>query len=252
MAPDYPDWMFGYDAQEGARRGEMGVAASRTGSVLWSTSFENGLAEFTESAPAEGTAVRSSLYSFHGAVSCRLITGAVFLDQAGLWKRITPVVYTKAGVEIYFMDQGGGGDEYKSFTLLLHLLDAAAPTKDVRAEFVITRDGSGNGFIQLEDADAGFVTLPFTLPYFFVPAGGVGNVTYFHQIKMTVDFTKSPPEYSKLIIDGVEYDISAYHPPITTNLLQRSAFEIIATLWTFEAVSHAGFIDAWTLTINEP
>jgi len=208
------------------------VTFNREGNVLLLDTFEYGLGRWNSSAIAPSTVEVSAAWSRYGAYSVKFDVAA---DAAkyGLVDTYLPYpVKSKYGLEfslqingyvdiIYVNMNFADGAQAQNYTIYAY----------PNAEKIILRD-----------QDAGLVT--FTDDWRIRNTGG-----NFHTFKLVCDIVDQ--YYQRLIVNDVEYDLTAYRPRVTTN---TAASRVFVRLQFYGSNSGAGvaYLDDVIITQNEP
>jgi hypothetical protein len=255
MPRDYPDWMAGFDTQEGARRQVQGAGASETGLVLWSSSFEEGLSEWIIDAAEGGSVAVMGNDAYRGGTSARITTLAVTDDTKSLLQFVRPLKTGKIGVEVFLKPMTYALSGSQTVSVVLYVSNPDWTLGYCSADLQIRNDGTTHGAVWVLGGLGSYVDTGIRVGSFFINEGLGYYLLSWHQFKLVLDADNSDPLYAyydKLIYDGKEYDLSAYATirGDPTGL----PYGILAgvRLTTDEMVAHSVNVDQMTVTYDEP
>ena len=221
------------DLGELAARVGSPVTFDRRGDVVWFDDFEQPGGKWQIATSGVGaTVVRNYVSARNGTFSLNMITGDAVDNYATISRRMPMFNDQRVGVEanIEFSDN----------------------TKYTRL-WVQWYDGTNytTGAVRYNDLTPGFEVLtPGSVWVAITPTIGLYSTLHlWHNIKLVVDYETD--KYVRLMVDGVEYDLSAYS---LTSLASADYPNLFISLQVTNAAAgnHGIFLDDFIVTINEP
>ena len=242
MAHGQPDFGMYSLASTIYKLADMGELAARLGSidtfdrrgdVVWLDDFEDNIAKWLVTSLGTGAGVALSTEAArNGAKSAKITTGNAQNDYASIAKYLGSLVTGEVGAEI-------------SFTLSDSLIKVML--------YLFYYDGTNQHFAGID------YRLDNDTLYYVNAAGGTSVIAagvalaasqyLFHTIKLVIDLKND--KYARLILDGVEYDLSSYSYQVTASA--AGPFFIMQ----FEAQTNVAdnisiYADDAIITQNEP
>ncbi len=255
MARDYPDWLANFDTQEGARRTALGVGGAETGVVLWSSSFEDGLAEWIIDGAESALIECRTDSAYRGGVSARLTTNAVLDDVTSLLQFVRPLKTGRMGIEVYLKPMTYALSGEQTVRIVMYVSNPDWTNGYLSMDLEIRNTATVHGAVWVLGSGGVYQDTGIRLGSFFINDGVLYYLLAFHQFKIIADFDDHDPlymDYVKLIYDGKEYDLSAFQSirGDATGL----PYGILAgvRIKTNEAVAHSVNVDSLTVTYSEP
>jgi hypothetical protein len=215
-----------------ARLGSI-VTLDRRGNVLWLDNFDDGIGAWGVALYGTGAAAASSTTYFRsGGNSFKLTGGSDGALCVNVWADLQYSIPSKMGMEFCIstnvdVDHVDAHLWYQSSSI------GYWPTVHI---------DRNNDRIQIEDRDAGAVTV-------VTPTSFCDDLYHFHSIKLVVDVLTG--KYTRLIVDGIAYDLSSYNIPT----LAASAHALISPVfYVYSDTGQNGIahLDNVIITQNEP
>jgi hypothetical protein len=252
MPRDYPDWMGGFDGQEDARRTDQGIIMGQTGRVLWSTSFDEGLAEWQADLDPTATIKLTTLRSYSGGTSLYMEAAAGVGNSALIDRFIAPADADKYGVELFFHSALSAYGGYQDFGIALNVKYGDGASEYVLGGVTIRRTASLDGEIMVYTTGGAEIDTGYSVPGFFIHSAGAYNPAWWHYIKYVADYLGAGSYNRILNIDGKEYDLSSWLMQVSTVADGKRYVYLVIGLANSEAHVNACYIDKLVVTYNEP
>lgn len=228
------------NAELAARLGAK-TTIQRSGQVIYSTDFRDGMAEWGTSVVGAATV---NLLANRGIISqecVRLYAGVLAGEIASMTKRMPIIDAPSAAIEFYFDMAMDGLTHAGALRFLLEI-----DWHQKKYEFSGLLVGNTNN-LELDYEDAGgaphvlTIHLPMVLKENSIPP-------YWHYVKLTVN--PENERYKSIIIDDVAYDLTPYfhHGKGLTFPGQISA----TYSYTYTGTTAYIYIGSTVITINEP
>jgi len=220
------------DNAELAARLKSIVTFDRAGDVVWLDDFECGINNWYTAVAGVGAFVRHDAEACrNGGFSMKLNTGDAVNNWAYAYHNIPLPVTSRIGFEISFTCHGSLGDhEFR------HLVRDPDWQHDARLRFL-----PNSSELQYYNTAAGWTT--FVNGLVLLSAQWI-----FHTVKLVIDL--STQRYVRAIVDGNQYDMTAYGYRYTANLLPSEWQCAVQIRTGVIANIHAWFDDA-IVTQNE-
>jgi hypothetical protein len=252
MAGDYPDWMKGFDPWEGARRARGGLVASQTGKVVFATSLEYGLQDFSS---PDGPPSKVSLYtnmSYMGGCCAKLTTNATASSSAGLGKWIQPCVQGRWGSEFYYYSLQNATDDYQRLLIINEHYFVGDANFTVIMYLRISKTSTDDGIVDYYGSDSLFHDTGIRIPNLFMHVTGGYGDRGWGKIKVVYNASEDDTSFVSLDVNGAVYDLSDFSAPVgVPGSVPRQLFARIG-LQTVTAQSKSILVDNWAITNEEP
>lgn len=208
------------------------VTYERRGEVYWLTNFDNGLGDFESFISGTGSDIKlNNVKSEIGPYSIELVGGT----QVGYYSQINKILAVPLSNTVGFQISIEHSSDsyvtqidltiYDGFTLYNGSVWIQASSQQ----------------IQLRDSDGNYFVLASSLGY-------LPNTQYFMHVKLVIDIVNN--KYVRLLVDNVEYDLSAYGLASGGSSIKKS---IQAKVTNYNDTGDASsiFVDNFIITINE-
>ena len=221
------------DMAELAARLGSPITFNREGNVLFVSTFEHGVAGFgTTPGGDDAEIVTSALWSRTSGYCCKLVAGKTTPYYALIYKTFPYPTLGSYGLELSFLLD----TDLDRLDVELWIYDGAYQT------IYLVRYDPDTDVVQIRTSSTSYPTV----------VTGVAlsaSVTIFHTLKFVVDAVERT--YKRLILNNVEYDLSAYPGYAITNPVQAK-MQVRVTNIGASGKNAVVYVDDLILTQNEP
>lgn len=239
---DYPDGGFSSgsgvfpmsgDLGELAARLESVVTHNREGSIVYIETFEYGVNTWHPTLYGTGSEIYiSAARSRSRGYSCKMIAGSDGSAAAKIFRSFPLPTLSRYGLEFSWLPEAN--TDILEWRLSYH---DGTDVHHYIARYRTTEDD-----VQIKDEDGNWLTVVTSLDLTYTYAD-------FHTIKTVGDLADD--QWERLIINGVEYDLTDYAAYVTAEVAGPDVLPAIL-IWGNAGANGFSYIDDVILTQNEP